>query len=192
VKYGLGSYADQISQNRDGSYHADNSTDRRAILALRNDPQISALMAGEFANATKSQLQGSLGRNVNNGELYAAHFLGEGAACKLIRMNSSNLSAYAADEFPPAASANRSIFYHSNGTPKTVREVYNWTQRRPGVCIPSDTTDSATPASAGSDAVPLQYGFPAAAGLPDYSATARIGMVPAMSKATAKACPLCQ
>ncbi|HEX4533298.1 MAG TPA: hypothetical protein VH000_03625 [Rhizomicrobium sp.] len=148
AKYGLGSYADQISKTAHGGYHADNAADHRAILALRNDPQISALMAGEYANATKNQLQGSLGRSVNNGELYCAHFLGEGAACKLIRMNGSNPSASAAGEFPDAAAANRSVFYHANGTPKTVREVYNWSQRQPGVCQPDDSATSAAPADA--------------------------------------------
>src|SRR5581483_2302978 len=109
-KYGLGSYAALITRNRDGSYRVDNSADRRAILALRNDPRISACMAGEYAKATRSQLQASLGRSVSNGELYAAHFLGEGAACRLIRLNSSNPGACAAAEFPDAAQANRSVF----------------------------------------------------------------------------------
>ncbi len=32
----------------------------------------------------------------------------------------------AADAFPRAASANRNVFYHRDGTEKSVREVYNW------------------------------------------------------------------
>lgn len=189
AKYGLGSYAGQIQHNSDGSYHADNSADRRAILALRNDPQISALMAGEYANATKTQLQGSLGRHVNNGELYAAHFLGEGAACRLIRMNGSNPNACAANQFPDAAAANRGVFYHANGTPKTVREVYNWTQRVPGVCVP-DSGDSAPVSSESASGSSLQFGFPAtASALPDY-ATAQIGVMPTATRGSNAACPI--
>jgi hypothetical protein len=126
AKYGLSSYAATVSQGADGRFHTDNPADRQAILALRNDPQTAALMEGEFANQTKSTLERNLGRGVCNGELYAAHFLGPGAACKLIRMSDSNPTANAATAFPEAASANRNVFFHRDGTPKTVREVHDW------------------------------------------------------------------
>jgi hypothetical protein len=131
AKYGLGSYADAISQGTDGRFHVDNAADRQAILALRKDPKIAALMEGEFANQTRVALESTLGRGVCNGELYAAHFLGPAAACKLIQTNASKPEAQAADLFPQAADANRNVFYRADGTPKTVREVYNWTLRQP-------------------------------------------------------------
>src|ERR1700761_2532984 len=43
AKHGLGSYAAQIAQGPDGRYHAANSADRAAILALRKDPQVASL-----------------------------------------------------------------------------------------------------------------------------------------------------
>ena len=132
AKYGLGQYADAIRQGNDGRYRADNSADRKAILALRKDPEIASLMEGEMAQATRATLQQSLGRDVCGGELYAAHFLGPDAACKLIKMSDSHPDASAAHAFPAAADANRHVFYHSNGTPKTVREVYNWAIKQPG------------------------------------------------------------
>ena len=101
AKHGLGSYADAISKDANGRYQADNPADRQAILALRNDPKVSALMAGEYANETKNQPREPLGRDVCGGELYAAHFLGPGAACRLIEMNESNPTASAAAAFPP-------------------------------------------------------------------------------------------
>lgn len=133
AKHGLASYANAIQQNSDGHYSADNAADRHAILALRNDPCVSALMAGEYANQTRSSLETSLGRNVSNGELYAAHFLGPEAACRLIRMNESQPQACAATAFPTAAGANRSVFYHSDGTPKSVHDVYDWALKQPAV-----------------------------------------------------------
>ena len=133
AKYGLGSYADAIRKGSDGRYHADNRSDRQAILALRNDPKVSALMAGEYASQTKTQLETRLGRDVCGGDLYAAHFLGPGAACRLIQLNDSDPSASAAAYFPKAAGANTSVFYHRDGTAKTVREVYQWTLRQPKV-----------------------------------------------------------
>jgi hypothetical protein len=131
ARHGLGSYANAIRQGNDGRFDADNSTDRQAILALRNDPRVSALMAGEFANETRSSLESSLGRNVSNGELYAAHFLGPEAACRLIRMNEAQPQACAATAFPQAANANRAVFYHSDGAAKSVREVYAWALNQP-------------------------------------------------------------
>lgn len=131
AKHGLGSFANAIVQSSDGHFEADNSSDRHAILALRNDPNIAALMAGEYANVTRSSLETALGRNVSNGELYAAHFLGPDAACRLIRMNGSQPQACAATAFPQAAAANHSVFYHPDGTTKSVGEVYNWALKQP-------------------------------------------------------------
>jgi hypothetical protein len=131
AKYGLGSYAGAIGQDADGRYHVDNASDRQAILALRNDPKISALMEGEYANQSRAALETTLGRGVCAGELYAAHFLGPGAACKLIQMNGSTPNAKAADAFPAAAEANKSVFYHADGSEKSVREVYNWALKQP-------------------------------------------------------------
>ena len=131
AKHGLGSFANAIVQSGDGHYEADNANDRHAILALRNDPRIAALMAGEYANATRSSLETALGRNVSNGELYAAHFLGAEAACKLIRMNSAQPQSCAATAFPQAAASNRSVFYHADGTAKSVQEVYAWASKQP-------------------------------------------------------------
>ena len=133
AKYGLGSYADAITKGANGRYHAENSADRQAILALRTDPKVSALMAGEYANATKAHLQSRLGRDVCSGELYAAHFLGAGGACKLIEMKDAQPGASAAACFPDAANANRSVFYNRDGSSKTVAQVYDWAVRQPRV-----------------------------------------------------------
>jgi hypothetical protein len=135
AKYGLGSYVDAIAQSADGRYHVANADDRQAILALRNNPQIAALMAGEYAQQTKSAMECTLGRSVCGGELYAAHFLGADGACKLIQMNASAPAASAAEAFPQAAVANKSVFYRADGTPKTVREVYDWATRQ--ISLPS-------------------------------------------------------
>jgi hypothetical protein len=77
-------------------------------------------------------MRASLGRDVCGGELYAAHFLGPDAACRLIKLVGSDPSANAAAQFPNAAASNRSVFYHADGAPKSVREVYDWAMRQPG------------------------------------------------------------
>jgi len=156
AKYGLGSYAGAIGKGTDGHFHVDNAADRQAILALRNDPQVSALMAGEYAQRTKTEMQNTLGRDVCGGELYAAHFLGADAACRLIRMNDSTPEASAASVFPQAAGANKSVFYRADGAAKTVHEVYDWALNQPTVAAPQ------TPVATASASVSVSYG-------PDYS-----------------------
>ncbi len=148
AKFGLGSYAGAIQQNSDGRYETDNPADRQAILALRNDPKVSALMEGEYANETRSTLECSLGRGVCNGELYAAHFLGPEAACKLIKMSENQPAASAAGAFPAAASANKSVFYKADGSPKTVRDVYDWALKQPSTSRVLDGQASDTQAAA--------------------------------------------
>ena len=129
AQYGLGSMAAAISKGPDGRYHTDNPDDRHAILALRTDPQVSALMACEFTKGCQSTLEGALGRRVSGGELYAAHFLGADAATKLIRLKETNPDASAADSFPAAAVANKTVFYKADGSEKSVGEVYSWAMK---------------------------------------------------------------
>jgi hypothetical protein len=131
AKYGLGDFSDTITRDSNGHCRVATSADRQAILALRRDPQLSAYMEGELAQCTRSNLEADLGRNVCDGEVYAAHFLGPDAACRLIQMNSASPDANAAVAFPQAAHANRSVFYHADGTPRTAREVYDWALRQP-------------------------------------------------------------
>src|SRR5262249_46018683 len=56
--------------------------------------------------------------------------LGADSACRLIKLNASSPNACAANAFPQAASANRSVFYHSDGSPKSVHEVYAWATKQ--------------------------------------------------------------
>ena len=83
-------------------------------------------MAGEAAAATKQSLECALGRKVCAGELYAAHFLGESGAKRLITLNEQHSGARADLAFPDAAKANRNVFYHADGRAKTVGEVHAW------------------------------------------------------------------
>lgn len=136
AKYGLGAMADAISKDGEGRYHAASAADRQAILGLRTNPQIAALMAGEYSRSSAATMQAALGRPVCGGELYAAHFLGPDAACRLIRASETTPDASAAALFPAAAGANHGVFFHADGTAKSVREVYDWAMRQPGATAP--------------------------------------------------------
>ena len=140
AKYGLSSMAGAINVAPDGRFRAATDADRQAIIALKKDPQISALMAGEYARSSQSSMEASLGRSVCGGELYAAHFLGADSACKLIRTKDSAPAASAAQLFPQAAAANRNVFFHADGSAKTVREVYDWAIQQPGTTTQAPIT----------------------------------------------------
>jgi hypothetical protein len=131
AQHGLANFADAITKQADGRYHADANA-KQTILALRKDPEVCALMAGEYAKSTQGSLRASLGRDVCGGELYAAHFLGPDAAAKLIKLAGSDPATSAAAQFPQAAAANKSVFFHADGSAKSVREVYDWAMRQPG------------------------------------------------------------
>jgi hypothetical protein len=131
AQHGLGNLAAAITKQSDGRYRADAEV-KQNILALRKDPEVCALMAGEHAKSTQGTLRAGLGREVCGGELYAAHFLGPDAALKLIKLAASDPDTSAVAQFPQAASANKSVFLHADGTAKSVREVYDWAVRQPG------------------------------------------------------------
>lgn len=123
-RLGLGRYADAIVATPSGRYDVPDPTARRAIMALRDDPTANAAMAGAFTQRNAARLAGKLGRAASEGELYIAHFLGPAGAARLITLARDNPNAVAADAFPKAAAANRSIFYDRQGHARTVAQVY--------------------------------------------------------------------
>lgn len=96
-----------------------NAQTRRDILALRNDPEISARMAGELARENATTLQARLGRAPTAGELYAAHVMGPGGAIRLIEAAQQG-APNAVSIFPREAAANRGLFY-ANGQPRSAQ-----------------------------------------------------------------------
>jgi hypothetical protein len=102
---------------------------RAKILNLRHDPAANAAMAGALTNRNAGALTQRLGRTPSEGELYIAHFLGAGGASKLIAA-SARSHGNAAELFPAAAHANRSIFYDTQGRARSASEVYATLTRR--------------------------------------------------------------
>jgi hypothetical protein len=95
---------------------------RAQIMAMRFDPNASALMAAELANDNKAALTGVLGREPDAAELYMAHFLGSDGAAKFLSALQSDPTQSAAAILPKAAAANRGIFYDGSG-PRSVAGV---------------------------------------------------------------------
>lgn len=120
-KYGLEKYAAKIDDN---GRVADQKT-RKEILNLRKDPEISSLMAAEFASSNNDYLQQHVGGKIGATELYMAHFLGAGGASGFLNAMKKSPNMAAADLLPEAARSNRNVFYdQKTGQPRTMREVY--------------------------------------------------------------------
>jgi hypothetical protein len=96
---------------------------RQQMLALRSDPEASALMAASLASDNAQALTGVLGRQPDSSELYLAHFLGPDGAGKFLAALSTNPDQSAAALLPKAASANAAIFFDANGAPRSVGQM---------------------------------------------------------------------
>jgi hypothetical protein len=142
AKHGLGGYAAAIQQGAGGRYSVPDPTARRAVMALRLDPQASALMAGEMTADHAAYLRGRTGRDPSAGELYAAHFLGPAGSARLIETAQASPHVSAASLFPQAADANRSIFFHG-GRSLSVSQVLANLDRIDGAgAVTAPVTDS--------------------------------------------------
>jgi hypothetical protein len=125
AEHGLGWAANAISTTSSGRMTVSDPATRRAILDLRNDPQTASLMAAEHASDNKDAIESSLGRNATGTDLYMAHFLGLGGARSFLSAMQTSPNRSGATMFPAAARANRSIFYASNGQPRTLGQIYD-------------------------------------------------------------------
>jgi len=121
---GLGRFAAAITRLEDGRFDVSDMAARNAIMNMRGDPKVSAMMAGAYARSNAAVLTDGLGRAPSEGELYIAHFLGAEGAAKLITNAQSQPNTRGADLFPQAASANRPIFFDRAGNARSVLGVY--------------------------------------------------------------------
>lgn len=112
---------DWAGQAIDGGRIADPAL-RAQVLALRFDPQASALMAGELASDNRAALSARLGREPDAAELYMAHFLGAEGAGRFLSALAADPGQSAAALLPDAAAANRAVFYDGDA-PRSVGGV---------------------------------------------------------------------
>ncbi|MCF6343815.1 MAG: transglycosylase SLT domain-containing protein [Devosiaceae bacterium] len=123
ARLGYENYANAIKRDENGVFNVENKKLRHEILELRKDPQIAADLAAAFTRNNGEYLENRFGRRPSAGELYIAHFLGAKGAEKMFEAGLKNPDQIAANLFPNAAKANRSIFY-SNNEPRTIKQVY--------------------------------------------------------------------
>lgn len=122
-RFGLGALARQINVTASGNAYVADPAQRQAILALRADPEVAALMAAGLAEDNRAHLVPILGRQPNHAELYLAHFLGAGGAGRFLAELQTDPSQSAAALFARPAAANRAIFYAPDGSPRSLAGV---------------------------------------------------------------------
>ena len=112
----------------EGAKPAVAAASRAAILKLRNDPYLSAVLAAEILKHEGAKISEEIGRALTAGETYLIHFLGPDDARRFMAKMDQDPQASAAKLLPRPARANRSIFFASlNGRlkPKSLREVHD-------------------------------------------------------------------
>jgi hypothetical protein len=126
AKYGVGQLAQQIAPDASGKLTVADPATRKKILDLRQDPSLSASLAGEYDHMNQTQVEQAMGHPLQRADLYMAHFLGAGGATTLLKAVETKGNTVAADILPEAAASNQSIFYDSQtGRARTVGEIYN-------------------------------------------------------------------
>lgn len=89
--------------------------ERTAVLDLRRDAYLSAVMAAEMLKRDSLRIAQRIGRNLTGGEVYLVHFLGPDGAERFIGQMARKPETVAADLLPKPAAANKTIFYGAGG-----------------------------------------------------------------------------
>lgn len=130
-----------------------------ALMALRENPEASALMASGLAADNRLALSATLGRAPDAAELYLAHFLGSEGAGRFLGALAQDGSQSAAQLLPKAAGANRAIFYDGQGGARTLAQVMGLIRGKMDAALEAER-DAESGADGGFD--PLDYATMAA------------------------------
>ena len=122
-QYGYGDLTQKISVTDAGKTVVKDAQTEQRLLALREDPEASGLMAAAYAQDNAASLEGALGRLPDAADLYLAHFLGASGAATILNAAQNAPDTQAGDLLPAAAKANRSIFTTQDGTARSAADV---------------------------------------------------------------------
>lgn len=131
AKHGLGEQAAQITRGANGRLDIADKAVKAAVLDLRKDPELSAMMAAEYARDNSRVLERKLGRPATASDLHLAHLLGAGGAVRVIEGMASDPNNSAHALLPEAARANPELFRDPGSREaRTVTSLYNSVQAR--------------------------------------------------------------
>jgi hypothetical protein len=127
--FGLGNTSDKITVVNGAPTVRDPAL-RKQILALREDPNISAGMAARYLSEGKERLGKMLGRPASAIEGRIAYIMRPSGAARLISAAEKTPGAAARDVLPSAAAANRNLFHDKRGHALSAADVVNRLTRR--------------------------------------------------------------
>jgi hypothetical protein len=122
-RYGLSRYAQAIETDRDGRLRVSKPHLRRAILALRDNPRLQAIMTAERLEQGRPSLELHLGRAARTADLYFLHLLGPTGATHFLTELNEHPDASSLTVVGGVAKANAGLFV-KDGRPMTVAEAY--------------------------------------------------------------------
>lgn len=153
---GLGEEAAAIERQSNGRFSVADPQARQDMLAMRHDPELSAVMSGLYLQGNAAELEAALGRQITVGEGYVSHVFGPSGATRLISLAEQQPNRVAADVFPTQAQANRGLFYDRSGSPVSMRELYDHlVEGFPSETVRTDGVMSAQSASTRAPAAPV-------------------------------------
>lgn len=130
AEVGLADLAGKIGTDAKGNPVVDSAADRRRILALRDDPRLSAEFAARLVEDNRRVLEAHVGPGLGAADLYLAHFLGAGDASRFLGAMRTTPSAAVADLFPVQAAANPGVFYGADGHAKSLSQIHGAFERK--------------------------------------------------------------
>lgn len=127
---GLSGFAKKIFKASDGKYVVADPADKKEILNLKKNPQLSAFMAAKYSQENKAYLQSKLHRNVTDTDLYFCHLLGPNGAVRFLKELKNESGQSAAAHFPKASQTNYKLFHDNNGNEKSLGAIYAGIQKK--------------------------------------------------------------
>ena len=123
-QYGLADYAAAIHKDPSGEYIVQGQYSQEAVLALRNDPILSASMAGEMLKQSRSVMQASIGRSMRPADLYLTYVLGPAGAARFLTALRQSPSAPVRSVASRRVLRNAGLLAH-DGRSLSVRSTYD-------------------------------------------------------------------
>ncbi|MFC4236293.1 transglycosylase SLT domain-containing protein [Thalassospira xianhensis] len=122
-RHGLEYFADKISVTHDQKMVV-TPTIRKQLLAMRYDPEISAVMTGEFIETDRERLRTLLEREPTDTDLYLTHLLGISDGANFLKALESTPDLAAEKIIPKAYRNNKQLFADDDIPEPTVAEAY--------------------------------------------------------------------
>lgn len=103
----------------------------------RFDPVKSEKVMKILTQQNANYLRKSIKRELNDDDLYLAHFLGAGGASSFIKAEAKNPNELTTSYFSPKiVQQNRNVMLNKDGSPKTLQDIRNWSRSKMSIEIP--------------------------------------------------------